>query len=204
VVGEVVVGAVVAPVVVEVEVGGGCVVVGATVVGGTVVAVVVDGASVSRVPADPAGRPNSAPVAGSLRMRMSTGSVDTWMTMMTAGVKPGQGLPVYFVGPGTKTGSASGLPHLQRARGTPNRSTNTPVPACSTTWRARARPFSYPKFVTRVSARSSTGVSPRMNVAISPTGIRCAEAQAAALSGFAARKPIIFSASHTWLLRVPP
>jgi hypothetical protein len=56
-------------------------------------------------------------------------------------------------------GDSSGLPHEQRARGTPRSSTRTAVPACRTDWKVVAWPLLKPWLVTRVSTRSTTGVS---------------------------------------------
>lgn len=55
-------------------------------------------------------------------------------------------------------GGSSGLPHEQRARGTPWLSTSTAVPACRTDWKVVAWPLLNPWLVTRVSARRTTGV----------------------------------------------
>lgn len=57
------------------------------------------------------------------------------------------------------SGGSSGFPHAQRARGTPWLSTSTAVPAWSTDWNVVAWPLAKPWLVTRVSTRSTTGVS---------------------------------------------
>jgi hypothetical protein len=55
-------------------------------------------------------------------------------------------------------GGSSGLPHEQRALGTPWLSTRTAVPAWRTDWNVVAWPLLNPWLVTRVSARRTTGV----------------------------------------------
>ena len=54
------------------------------------------------------------------------------------------------------------MPHTQRARGTPYWSTITAVPACRMSCSSVACPLKNPWFVTRVSLRRSTDVSPLM------------------------------------------
>lgn len=89
-------------------------------------------------------------------MLMTTGAGCTTTTFCALNV--GHEVPVYFADDDVSGGS-SGLPHAHRARGTPWLSTSTAVPACSTDWYAVAWPFAKPWLVTRVSTRSTTGVS---------------------------------------------
>jgi hypothetical protein len=85
-------------------------------------------------------------------------TVAGWTTTTFCGLNVDHDAPVYFTDDDVSGGS-SGLPHAQRARGTPWASTSTAVPACSTDWNVVAWPLAYPWLVTRVSTRSTTGVS---------------------------------------------
>ncbi|AWN30354.1 hypothetical protein DKG71_33165 [Streptomyces sp. NEAU-S7GS2] len=60
-------------------------------------------------------------------------------------------MPTVFTSPLSAVGGVSGLPHLQRTRGTPYESTMTAVPACRTDWKVVALPSLKPWLVTRVS-----------------------------------------------------
>ncbi len=71
----------------------------------------------------------------------------------------GQAVPVNVCVPLVVLGASSGLPQAQRARGSPLLLISTAVPDCSTDWNAVGAPFRNPWLVTRVSARSTTGVN---------------------------------------------
>lgn len=81
-----------------------------------------------------------------------------WTTTTFCGRNADHEVPVNF-SEDCAAGGSSGLPHAQRARGTPWLSTSTAVPAWSTDWNVVAWPLAKPWLVTRVSARRTTGVS---------------------------------------------
>src|ERR1035437_9093851 len=120
----------------------------------------------SVVPVDPAGRPNAVPSLSSVRtkMLMITGAGCTTTTVV--GLNVGHGLPVYVGGVCAGLGEPSGFPHAHLDRGTPYLSTSTAVPRCRIAWYGSGLPLTKPLLVTRVSLRSTTGVSSATNAGI--------------------------------------
>ncbi|ARH93831.1 hypothetical protein STRMOE7_30050 [Streptomyces sp. MOE7] len=90
-------------------------------------------------PLAPSGRLNHSPVFGlrSVNSLTLVGAGST--TTALFGWKPAHLSPTTFM-PWTCFGVVSGLPHLQRTRGTPYGSTMTAVPAWSTDWNSYALP----------------------------------------------------------------
>nr|WP_051966408.1 hypothetical protein [Kitasatospora mediocidica] len=117
------------------------------------------GAPVSWLPELPTGRANALPLSWSTTTITTTGVGAGWTTTTLFGWNEGQALPVKVGVALDMTGGSSGFPHAQRVRGTPRLSTSTAVPACSTDWKLVAAPSANPWLVTRVSTRSTTGVS---------------------------------------------
>ena len=99
--------------------------------------------------------------AGGLRERVTGGGVDHGeagtgsaagvMVVVASPSNPGQGSPAGEPRSTWSGGGLSGLPQLQRTRGTPAPSTSTAVPACSTAGKDVARPSRKPWLVTSVS-----------------------------------------------------
>lgn len=81
----------------------------------------------------PVTRANQPPVEMFTMTNSLTGFGAGTTTTSVDGWKPVQDLPVYLALL-TSAGGVSGLPQLQRTRGTPWESTRTEVPACSTDW----------------------------------------------------------------------
>lgn len=101
-------------------------------------------------------------------------------------------------------GGSSGLPHAQRARGTPWLSKSTAVPACSTDWNVVAWPLLKPWLVTRVSTRRIAGVSERRYAGIFDCAIPWAPAHALPLSRWVVRKSLSWLTSQLDTFCVPP
>lgn len=101
-------------------------------------------------------------------------------------------------------GGSSGLPHAQRARGTPWLSTSTAVPACSTDWNVVAWPLLNPWLVTRVSTRRIAGVSECRYAGMSGCAMLSAPAHALPLSGWVVRKSLSWLTSQLDTFCVPP
>lgn len=126
--------------------------------GGSVVGFVGGGTLWSFPPEPPVGRANQVPVSGSkstMTVRLTTVGA---MTTTFVGLNDVQVGPVK-VSDVLAAGGRSGLPQEHRTRGTPRLSTSTAVPAWRTDWKLVAAPLRKPWLVTRVSTRSTTGVS---------------------------------------------
>ena len=108
-------------------------------------------------PFPPVGRLKYWPVSGSKSTMTVTSTSAGWTTTTFWDRKVGHWVPVK-VSDEVMAGGSSGLPHEQRARGTPWLSTRTAVPACRTDWKVVAWPLANPWLVTRVSARRTAGV----------------------------------------------
>ena len=118
----------------------------------------VGGPAASWLPELPTGRVNVRPLPRSTITIVLTGAAAGATLTTAAGWKDGHALPVKTAVP-CATGGSSGLPQAQRALGTPRLSTSTAVPACRMDWKLVAAPLAKPWLVTRVSIRSTTGVS---------------------------------------------
>ncbi len=125
-------------------------------------------------------------------------------TTTTWGSNVGHVVPVYTGALCTGSGGRSGLPQRQRARGTPNSSTSTAVPACSTDWIGYAAPLLNPWLVTRVSERRMTGVSIMTYCRITAGSMPCTWAHAAASAGCDSRNSTILTWSQAASSSVPP
>ncbi|MDH6131306.1 hypothetical protein P3T37_000675 [Kitasatospora sp. MAA4] len=88
-----------------------------------------------------------------------TGVGAGWTMTTVFAWNEGQAVPLKVGATFSTAGGSSGFPQAQRVRSTPRLSTSTAVPACSTDWKPLATPFAKPWLVTRVSTRSTTGVS---------------------------------------------
>lgn len=118
------------------------------------------GVGLSFLPWSPCCRANQLSFWGSYTTKTFTTVTEGATTTTWSLLYPCQGVPVVR-GDFCATGSVSGLPQAQRTLGTPRLSTRTAVPAWSTAWYVVAAPFRKPWFVTRVSARSWSGVRER-------------------------------------------
>jgi hypothetical protein len=109
----------------------------------------------------PVGRPNHWPVAGSTSTITVTSTSEGTTTTVFPGSKDVHLVPVNLVEASSASGASRGFPQAQRTRGSPWASMSTAVPPCSTDWKLVAAPLLKPWLVTRVSRRSTTGVSVR-------------------------------------------
>ena len=109
----------------------------------------------------PVGRPNHWPVAGSTSTITVTSISEGTTTTVFPGSKDVHLVPVNLVEASSASGASRGFPQAQRTRGSPWVSMSTAVPPCSTDWKVVAAPLLKPWLVTRVSSRSTTGVSVR-------------------------------------------
>ena len=115
----------------------------------------------------------------------------------------GHGVPTNVIR-SNEPGRVSGFPQKHRVTGAPCLSTSTAVPACRTALTAVACPLTKPWFVTRVSERRMTEVSPLTKVAMSVVRMPRTPAQAAALSGLLPRNTTSLCGSQLANFSVPP
>ncbi|MDV2477882.1 hypothetical protein F8M49_25350 [Rhodococcus zopfii] len=149
----------------------------------------------------PIGTGSRAPVEMSTTVSCGTEVAAGCTTNSRSGSSPSQPSPVRS-GAGVSTGAVSGVPRAHRTFGVPRSSTSTTVPDSRTDCTATTLPLRYSCMVTRVSARSSTGVSLRTYSRASVT-FRT-PSHASIFAGSCSRVSTSSCRSHSSRLRLPP